>query len=146
MKQQVLQTLGFNPIQRHSSSTIKQVEPSPTTISVHAQKDSSQLRIKIPRDIMQKMHWELSHRVKVLVNKEDNTLAIIRARANDKESFKIGFQSGTRSTAMDRNYSGLIRLAWREEMFGTPISGVFDTSLTHDRSTILIQIPQQLVA
>lgn len=137
MKKQVLQSLGFQEVKRACVKVNSKEEAQNPTALIS--KEGSQLRIRIPRKIMNKMKWEISNRIKVMINEEDGTVALIRARNEDKNSHLIGFQSTTKENAIARGYPGVVRVS--TEAFKQCVGqGGVEAPLIHDRSTIIMNL------
>lgn len=137
MKHLVLQSLGFKQVHRAGvNKVVKPTQPDTALVS----KEGTQLRIRIPRSVMNKMHWEISQRIKVMINEADGTVALIRARNEDKDSHVIGFQSSTKEDAINRGYPGVIRIS--TDAFGEVGQDISaqEVPLIHDRSTIIINV------
>lgn len=143
MKHLVLQSLGFKQVHRAGvNKVVKPTQPDTALVS----KEGTQLRIRIPRSVMNKMHWEISQRIKVMVNETEGTVALIRARNEDKDSHVIGFQSSTKEDAINRGYPGVVRIS--TDAFGEVGQGISaqEVPLIHDRSTIIINVLTAKVA
>lgn len=138
MKKQVLQSLGFQEINRTSAA--KKAQEKETQVSnAFVKKEGSQLRITIPRSVMRKMKWEISNRIKVMVNEENGMVALIRAQANEKNSYAIGFQSATKDVAIENGHPGVIRVSTEAFSSFNGKGGIF-APLIHDRSTIIMNM------
>lgn len=137
MKHLVLQSLGFKQVHRAGvNKVVKPTQPDTALVS----KEGTQLRIRIPRSVMNKMHWEISQRIKVMINEADGTVALIRARNEDKDSHVIGFQSSTKEDAINRGYPGVIRISTDAFGEGGQDISAQEVPLIHDRSTIIINV------
>lgn len=141
MKQQVLQSIGFQAITRHNAPA-KEVKQENIVISAREAAGSQQIAVSLTREILDKMKWEISQRVNVLVNPENNTIALIRAKATDKSAYVISCQGSTQEQAIASKRGGVIRFAWREKIGQRPaFCGQQTASVSRDRSTLVIAMP-----
>lgn len=141
MKQQVLQSIGFQSISRQQEVS-KDVQQERIVISSRDVPGNQQISLSLSRKLLNKMNWEISQRVNILVNPENKTIAVIRAKATDKNSFVISCQGSTQKEAIDMQRGGVIRFAWREELGQKPtFSGQKTAPMSRDRSTLMIAMP-----
>lgn len=149
MNFQTLQNLGYAPIQRKNADV--KTSPSPavkTVISVQrSTPKNAHLRIKIPRQVLKAMDLEIAQRVKVFFNPSNNTVGIVKAPHNDTTGYVISTQGSSIQHAIDNEFSGLLRIALREDMFEKNVAvGSFDTTMQHDTTTMILQIPETMLA
>ena len=146
MKQQVLQSIGFSPLNR-TQVQAREVVQEKIVISARPTNGNSQIALSIPRNILNKLNWEISQRVNVLFNPNNQTIAVIRAQPTDKNSFLISCQGTTVDEAIRLQRGGVVRFAWRDIMGDKPtFEGQINTSMSRDRSTLIVDFPQALAA
>ena len=146
MKQQVLQSIGFSTINRNRIQA-REVVKEQIIISARPTQSNSQIALSISRETLNKLNWEIGQNVSILFNPNNQTVAVIRAQPNDKNSFLISCQGSTQETAIALQRGGVVRFSWRDIMGDKPtFEGKTKTTMSRDRSTLIIDFPQAIAA
>lgn len=146
MKQKVLQSIGFTTINR-TPSEVKKVNQEQIVVSSRARSNADQISLSIPREMLNKLNWEISQKVKILFNATNQAVAVIRAKDTDKDSFIISCQGSTQEEAIQMQRGGVVRFAWRDNMGEKPaFQGQVKANVSRDRSTLIVDMQQALAA
>lgn len=148
MNSHVLNKLGFKniTIKEDNEDTLPDVLNS-IDVSVVQPSDhkNPQLVFKLSRNILTRMKWEITDRVSLMANHQDKTIALIKAKKNEKNTFAISTQGATITVAKQTKRGGVVKIGWREELCEAILNkGTFKTSMEIFGDTIIVKLPEDI--
>ncbi len=116
-------------------------------VSVVHSKDHAnpQFVVKLSREILEKMDWEISDRIRVLSSMDKSRIALIKTESEVDNAFKITSQGSDIENAIYKRRGGAIKIGWRKNLC-KPIQnkGTFNTKYKIIDQTIYLEFPQEI--
>lgn len=151
MKKHILDKLGFKTITiKEDSNNLKKIaktESFASTISIIKPHDhpNPQFVVKLPREILSQMKWEITDRVTLMANQTKNTVALIKTTKKEKNSFAISTQGASIQVAKETKRGGIVKVGWRESVSkNIPSIGTFNTTMEMFQDVLIVRLPKEM--
>jgi hypothetical protein len=145
--QHILTKFGFEQVLTQVKPLKQEIELKKMIISVIKPIDhiNPQFVVKINRDTLIHLNWEITDRVIMLANKKNKTVALMKTNSKDKNSFAISAQGSSVQIAKELQRGGIVKIGWRD-LISTkaPKTGSFDTEMEIFENTLLLTLPQKM--
>lgn len=148
MNSHILNKYGFKQIsiKEEEDNTVQLKDNSIHVSVVHPQDHKNpQIVFKLNRKILTAMNWEITDRVALMANKSDKTVALMKARKKDKNTFAISTQGTSVLLAKQHKRGGIVKIGWREDLCETiTTKGTFSSSIEIFGETLIIKLPDNI--
>ena len=152
MKQHVLNKFGFKTVTIKDTITKKLEKTShllPSTISITKPQDhvNPQIVVKLPREVLEQMGWEITDRVTLMANQAKQIVALVKTKKKEKNSFAIATQGASIQVAKETKRGGIVKIGWRDTVCKEiPFTGTFKTTMEIFDDAVIIQLPSEMFA
>lgn len=150
MNERLLNACGFTTVAvRRDEDATKEVTEQNLNISVVRAYDhvNPQIVFKLPREVLSKMKWEITDRVKVLSNQENKTVALVKARKDEPNSFAISTQGTSVENAIKSGRGGIVKVGWREDLCQEITGqGTYESKMKCVGGAMIVALPEEIFA
>jgi hypothetical protein len=150
MNLHILNKFGFKTISIKENTPTKQKTKSEkidSTISIIKPQDhvNPQIVVKLSRDILSQMKWEITDRVTLMANPEKGTVALVKTNKKEKNSFAISTQGASIQVAKETKRGGIVKIGWREALGKSlPTTGTFKTTMEIFQDALIVKFPTEM--
>lgn len=149
MNSHILNKYGFKQIAiKEEEETLPSlVKDNSIHVSVVHPQDhkNPQIVFKLNRKILTTMNWEITDRVSLMANKVDKTVALMKAKKKDKNTFAISTQGTSVLLAKQHKRGGIVKIGWREDLCETiKNKGTFSSPIEIFGETLIIKLPEDI--
>lgn len=149
MQEHLLSKFGFKTvlINENSKPKIKKSQWINAAISIVKPQDHAnpQIVIKLSREILDLMKWEISDRVSVMANLQKQNIALIKTVKKQKNTFAISAQGASLQVARENKRGGVVKVGWRDNI-SSPIEqlGSFETKMQIFEGALIVRLPKEI--
>lgn len=150
MDSHILNKFGFKTLTIKQPSIVKKelakkkISTLVSTISVVKPLDHAnpQFVVKLSRDILTQLKWEISDRVVIMANLNKQTIALIKTNKKEKNSFAISTQGSSIQVAKETKRGGIVKIGWREDLsYEAPSNGTYDINMELFQDALIMKLP-----
>lgn len=149
MQEHLLSKFGFKTIliNENSKPKPKKSQWIASTISIVKPIDHAnpQIVIKLSRDILDMMKWEISDRVSIMANLSKQNIALIKTNKKQKNTFAISAQGASLQVARENKRGGVVKVGWRDNLSEKIMQlGTFNTKMQIFDGALIVRLPQEI--
>lgn len=149
MQEHLLNKFGFEiiSVKEKVKAKTKKTEKISTAISIIQPSDHSnpQILVRLPREILTQMKWEISDRLILMANSTKNTVALIKTHKKQKDTFAISTQGASIQVAKENKRGGIVKVGWRNTIGKVmPQLGTYTTKMEIFEGALIIKLPKEM--
>jgi hypothetical protein len=103
-----------------------------------------QIVVKLNRELLEELDWEITDRVKVLSSMDKSRFVLVKTD-DEENSFKISSQGSDVQTAIYKKRGGAVKIGWRKNL-SKPVAktGTFLAKYKIADGSVYIQYPKEI--
>ena len=149
MQDHLLNKFGFKTILINEKATPKAKKSQwiNSTISIVKPLDHAnpQIVIKINREVLDQMKWEISDRVSIMANLQKQNIALIKTNKKQKNTFAISSQGASLQVARENKRGGVVKVGWRDNLSNEIVNtGTFNTKIQIFEGALIVKLPKEI--
>lgn len=149
MQEHLLNKFGFEiiSVKEKVKAKSKKTEKIATAISIIQPNDHAnpQILVRLPREILTQMKWEISDRLILMANSNKNSVALIKTHKKQKDTFAISTQGASIQVAKETKRGGIVKVGWRGMIGKTiPHLGTYNTKMEIFEGALIIKFPKEM--
>ncbi len=104
-----------------------------------------QFVVKLNREILETMNWEISDRIRILSSMDKKRIALIKTESEYNNAFKITSQGSDVENAIYKRRGGALKVGWRQNLC-KPIQqkGTFATKYKVIDGALYVELPSEM--
>lgn len=149
MNAHILNKFGFQSIQLKEQNPVPGTTEMSVNISAIRPQDhrNPQVVVKLPREVLTQMKWEITDRVALMSNTTDKTLALVKTTKKNPNSFAISTQGSTVEQAKQSKRGGVVKVGWRADLCEEISAlGTYPTKMEIFGDSVIVKLPDEFFA